>query len=68
MDRIQYYKVVRKDYYTNLHYYTYLHTDNMYVSARLKTMNCSEARSFIVRGMSILLQKLHMYITFAKDL
>ena len=31
-------------------------------------MNCLEARSFTIRGMSILLQKLHMYITFAKDL
>ena len=31
-------------------------------------MNCLEARFFTIRGISILLQKMHMYITFAKDL
>ena len=37
----------------------------MYVSVRLVTMICLESCSFTVRGMRILLQKLHIYITFA---
>ena len=73
MDRIQYYKVVPKDYYTDLHYYIYSHFD---ISARLYKLllllllanNYLEACSFTARGMQILLQKLHMYKTFAKDL
>ena len=40
----------------------------MYIIARLLAINCLDACSFTVRGMRILLQKLHMYKTFAKDL
>ena len=40
----------------------------MYVSARLLAINCLEALSFTNRGTRILLQKLHMYKTFTKDL
>ena len=40
----------------------------MYVSARLLAINCLKARSFIVRGIRIVLQKLHIYKTCAKDL
>ena len=39
------------EYCTNLHNYRYPHIDKMYVSARLLAMNCSEARSFTIRGM-----------------
>ena len=34
----------------------------MYVSVRLLTMNCLEARSFTIRGMSILFPKKNAYV------
>ena len=47
----------------------YIHgIDNMYVSEHMLAINCLEAYSFIVKGMQILLQKMQMYETFAKDL
>ena len=40
----------------------------MYVSARLLAINCMEACSFTERDMQIVLQKLYLYKTLAKDL